>query len=100
MVLELLTCSYKSVYPKWNRKNIPVMKRENWGNGIMLFLLSYARGGNLTHAQLDTNKLCKYTVKRLNWLLVSLCACLFLAFSLGWKGGCWRKGLYRVIKHD
>lgn len=66
----------------------------------MLFLLSYARGGNLTHAQLDTNKLCKYTVKRLNWLLVSLCACLFLAFSLGWKGGCWRKGLYRVIKHD
>lgn len=43
-------------------------------------------GGDLTHAQLDTNKLCKYTAKLLNWLLVSLCACVFLAFGLGWQG--------------
>lgn len=43
-------------------------------------------GGDLTHAQLDTNKLCKYTAKLLNWLLGSLCACVFLAFGLGWQG--------------
>lgn len=57
----------------------------------MLFLLSYATGGNLTHAQLDTNKLCKYTAKLLNWLLVSLRACVFLAFSLGWRGAAGEK---------
>lgn len=62
------------------------MKRENWGDGIMLFLLSYARGGgSLIHAQLDTNKLCKYTAKLLSRLLVSLRVCVFLAFSFGWR---------------
>lgn len=66
----------------------------------MLFLLSYARGGNLTHAQLDTNKLCKYTAKLLNWLLVLLGACVFLAFSLGRRGTAGEKKRHtRLLKH-
>lgn len=46
----------------------------------MLFFAQLRAGGwNLTHAQLDTNKLCKYTAKLFSWLLVSLCACVFVA---------------------
>lgn len=64
------------------------IKLEKWHNVVFAQL---RQGGNLTHAQLDTNKLCKYTAKLLNWLLVSLCACVFLAFSLGWRGAAGEK---------
>lgn len=60
-------------------------KLGKWHN-VVFAKLRRGWGGDLTHAQLDTNKLCKYTAKLLNWLLGSLCACVFLAFGLGWQG--------------
>lgn len=59
------------------------IKLGKWHNVVFAHL---CQGGNLTHAQLDTNKLCKYTAKLVKWHLVSLCVCVFLAFSIGWQG--------------